>query len=122
MQINHKVQTMVENEKKQGFMDVVKEGLGTVSKIIVSSVVPPIAEGAETIMKNIDERLMRVEKRILRKICNILIIGFGSIFLIFALLFFMIEYLHWSNAVSFFAIGITILVIGLIMKLTESEK
>jgi len=113
---------MVENEKKHGFMDIIKDGLGYVSQIILASMVPPITQGAEVIMKKIDDRMILLENRVLKKISSLIILGFGAVFLIIALLFFLTEYLHWTNAVSFFSIGITIFVIGLILKLMESGK
>jgi hypothetical protein len=83
---------------------------------------PPIAEGAEMVMKNIDSRILCIEKRILRKISFLIILGFGGVLLIFALLFFLINYLSWSNAVAFFFVGIIIFIIGLILKIRESDK
>jgi VIT1/CCC1 family predicted Fe2+/Mn2+ transporter len=113
---------MAEKEKKSGFMNIIKEGLSFISQIISSSIFPQIAEGAEMVMKNVDDRIRKIEKRILRKIFSFLVIGFGVVFLIFALFFFLVEYLRWSNSAAFFSIGITAFVIGLILKLVESEK
>jgi VIT1/CCC1 family predicted Fe2+/Mn2+ transporter len=73
-------------------------------------------------MKNIDDRIIQVENRIFRKISHLLIIWFGGVFLIFALLFFLIEYLGWSNAVAFFSIGITVFIIGLLLQLGDSNR
>jgi len=83
--------------KENGFMDIIKEGLGYVSKIITASILPPIAEGAEVIMKDIEERIMLIQKRMLRKISSLVIIGFGAVLLIFALFFFLTESLGWSG-------------------------
>jgi len=74
------------------------------------------------IMKNIDNRIVLIEKRILRKISTLLIIGFGGVFLILALLFFLIEHLGWSKAAAFFSIGITVFVIGLLLKAGEANR
>ena len=128
---------MVKREKEGGFMDLIKDGLRHISQIISSSVFPPIAEGTdmvmknaedriEMIMKNIEDRIIRVEKRIenriLRRISSLLIMGFGGVFLLFALFFFMIEYLGWSKAAAFFSVGIIVFVIGLLLKAGESDK
>jgi len=113
---------MVKSEKKRGFMDVIKSVLSYISQIISSSIFPQIAEGAEMIMKNIDNRIVLIEKRILRKISTLLIIGFGGVFLILALLFFLIEHLGWSKAAAFFSIGITVFVIGLLLKAGEANR
>jgi len=113
---------MVEQQKGHGIMDAIKDGLGFVSQFIVSNIVPPIAEGAEAVMKNIDARIRKIEKRIIRKLTSFLIISLGVLFLVFALLFYLIEYLGWSNAVAFFSIGIIILIIGLLLKIGESGE
>jgi len=108
--------------KENGFMDIIKEGLGYVSKIITASILPPIAEGAEVIMKDIEERIMLIQKRMLRKISSLVIIGFGAVLLIFALFFFLTESLGWSKAVAFFSIGIIVFVTGLLLKIRESDR
>jgi len=113
---------MAENDKGHGFMDIIKDGLGFISQIITASIIPPIAESAEVVMKNIEERIIRIEKRILRKLTSFVILGVGILFLIFALLFFLIEYIGWSHTAAFFSIGITIFVIGLLIKLKESDN
>lgn len=113
---------MVESEKEHGFLGAIKNGLGHISHIVSEIIFPQIAEGAEMVMKNIDDRIIRVENRILRKICSLIILGFGEIFLIFALLFFLTEYLGWSKAVAFFSIGIIVFVIGLLLQLGDSNR
>lgn len=109
-------------EEKRGFMDILKEGIVSVFQIISSGVLPSITEGAENILNKVDDRILIMEKRILKKISTFLIIGFGCVFLIFALLFFLKEYLGWNNSAAFFAIGITVFVIGLLLKLKESKR
>ena len=112
---------MVEHEKKHGFMDIIKEGFSYISNIISASIVPQIIEGTSMVMKTIDDRILLIEKRIMRKIYALVIIMFGGMFLIFALLFFLIEYLNWSKAIAFFSIGIVIFVIGLLLKIRETD-
>ncbi|GEM_PF-1392135 len=112
---------ITEKEKKRGFIDILKDGISFISQIISASVFPPIAEGAEVIMKNIEDRIMIMEQRIIKKITNLFIIGFGAIFLIFALFFALREYLAWSNTATFFSIGIVLFIIGLLLKIGESN-
>jgi len=109
-------------EKEQGFMGMIKDGLSYISQIVTASILPPITEGAEMVMKNVEERIMHIQKRMLREISSLVIIGFGGVFLILALLFFLIENLGLSKAVAFFSIGIIIFVIGLLLKIRESNK
>ncbi len=113
---------MVECEKKHGVMGIVKDGLSYISQIISASIFPPIAEGAEMIMQTIEDRIMRIERRILRRMSSLLIIGFGGALLIFALFFFLREYLRWSNAIAFFSIGIVVFVIGLLLRIGDSDR
>jgi VIT1/CCC1 family predicted Fe2+/Mn2+ transporter len=89
---------------------------------MMAGIFPPIEEGTERVIKNIEDRMMLIEKRILRKISSLLIIGFGGIFLVLALLYFLTEYLGWTNAAAFFSVGITVFVIGLLLKAGESER
>jgi len=113
---------MVKYEKEQGWISVIGDGLSYLSRIVSASILPPIVESSEVIMKNIDERVLRIEKRILKKIVSLFIIGFGVTFLIFSLLFFLIEHAGWSVSVSFFSIGITIFVMGLLLIMKQIEK
>jgi VIT1/CCC1 family predicted Fe2+/Mn2+ transporter len=113
---------MNECERKPGFMDIVKEGLSYISQIISASIFPPIADGAEMVMKTIENRIIRIEKRILRKISSIIMMGIGGLFLIFALFFFLMEFLGWSSAAAFLSIGIIVFVIGLLLKAGESNR
>jgi energy-converting hydrogenase Eha subunit C len=50
-----------------------------------------------------------------------MIISFGGVLLIFALFFSLKEYLDLSNAAAFFSIGIIVFVIGLLLKVGESN-
>jgi len=109
-------------EKKHGFIGIIKEGLSYLPQILSASIFPKITEGTEMVMKNIDNKIIQIEKRVLRKIYSSLIIGFGGVYLTFALFFLLIEYLNWSKAAAFFSIGIIIFIIGLILKIGELNK
>ncbi len=113
---------MTEHEKKTRILDRIKGGLSYISQIIYANILPKIAESAEGVMNNIDNRIIQIEKRILRKISSLLIIGLGGLFLIFGIFFLLRESLGWSNATAYFSIGITVFVIGLLLKLGEAEK
>ncbi|MFH0978045.1 MAG: hypothetical protein V1837_01955 [Candidatus Woesearchaeota archaeon] len=113
---------MLEREKEHGFMDVITGGLGYIAQIISASVFPHIAEGAEMVMKTIDDRIIRIEKRIIRKMYSFVIIGFGGVLLIFALFSYLREFLRWSNTAAYFSIGIIVFVIGLLLKIGESDR
>jgi hypothetical protein len=113
---------MIKNEKKYGFVDITKDVLGYISQIISASIFPSITQGTSIVMNNIEDRIIRIEKRIMRKISSFLIIGFGGVFLIFSFFFFLIEYLDFSKTMAFFSIGIIIFIIGLMLKLGEPKS
>lgn len=113
---------MTEGKSGNGCIDMIKDGLAYVFKTVVESRIPPIEESAELVMKKFEERLHQIEKRILRKVSYLLILGFGGIFLSFALFFYLKEYLHWSNSLAYFSIGIIILITGLVLKAKENER
>ncbi len=113
---------MEEHEKNRGFMGTIKAMLGSVSQFISASIFPPLVEGAEMVLKTIDDRILLIEKRMQRKISTFLIIGFGGAFLIFSLLFYLKDYLGWGSAAAFFSIGIVVFVIGLLLKIGESTR
>lgn len=113
---------MTKKIKKHSFIELIKKRLKYISQKISLDVFSPLAEESGIIMKNIDNRMLQLEKRVMRKIYSSLIIGFGGIFLIFALFFFIIEHFNWSSSLTFFIIGATIFVIGLLLKLKNSNK
>lgn len=50
---------MIESEKEHGFMDIIKDGLRYISQTVSSSIFPPIAEGAEMVIKKIEDSMTR---------------------------------------------------------------
>jgi hypothetical protein len=107
---------MVEEKKENGFVNIVKDFFGNMSQIFLGTLLPPIVDGTEIIMQNIEKKIKRIEERIIRKISSYLIMMLGSIFLIIALTFYLIEYLKLSKSVAYFSVGIIIFVIGLLLK------
>ena len=105
--------------KESGFLDLIRNGFDQVSKIISEGIFSQVTEGTDMVLKNIEHRLLRMEQRILRKLSSFLVIGFGCIFLVFALFFFQKEYLGWSNTAAFFFIGVTVFMIGILLKTGE---
>lgn len=111
---------MAAYNKEHGIKGFVKEGLSYVSTIVSANIFPIMAEGAEMVMRTIEKRILRLEKRIVRNISSLLIIGFGSIFLIFSLFFFLIEQLSWTTSAAFFFIGIIIFITGFLLRLLKN--
>ncbi|MDP4039820.1 MAG: hypothetical protein Q8P57_04560 [Candidatus Pacearchaeota archaeon] len=104
---------MIEN-KKYGFMDMIKKGL--------TYLFSPLGGGTQIIMGTIEDKMIKIEKRILRKIYSILVIGLGLVFIIFGIFFFLMESLGWSKTAVYLTIGITIFIVGLLLKIGESNK
>ena len=113
---------MIKQKKENSFTNVINNGLSYISKLVSTAIFSHMAEGAEIVMDTIDDRIIRIEKRIQRKIYSIFLTLFGGIFLIFSIFFFLKEFLMWNNAAAFFSIGIIIFVIGLLLKIGESER
>ena len=107
---------MTESDEKTGFMELIKDGMMSISKIIASSVFAPLAEGSDLIMKRIEERIICTQRRIMYELFSLVIIGFGAILLTFALLSFLKEILGWSNSSALFFIGTIIIMIGFLIK------
>ncbi len=110
---------MAEQEKSNGFMDMIKDGLSYIPQIISASIFTPISEGTDMVMKTIENRMIKIENRIFRKISSFLTIWFGMIFMAFAFFFFLIEFFRWNYASAFFTVGIIIFMIGLLLKAGE---
>jgi hypothetical protein len=108
--------------EEHGFMDALKVGLETMSKIVSAAVYPPVVEKAELLVKKVEGMMIRMEKKLIRKMAVMMIMAFGSLFLVFALLYSLIDYFGLSRALAFFSIGITVLVVGLLLIVFEPER
>jgi len=101
-------------DKKYRYMDAIKRGLAYIFS--------PLGGGAQIIMGTIEDKMTKIEKRILRKIYSILVIGLGLVFMLFGIFFFLMESLGWSKAVIYFTMGIIVFILGLLLKIGESNK
>ncbi|MDP1694759.1 MAG: hypothetical protein Q8L34_04430 [Candidatus Woesearchaeota archaeon] len=113
---------MTQHKKQHGFKDLLKHGLSYISQVISASIFSPITQGAQTVMKDIDDKIIHIEKRIFRKLFSLFIIGFGAVLLLFSLFFFLITSLDWSNTAALFSLGIVVFVIGLLLKVGEPHS
>ena len=105
---------MGKDKKNRGFIEVVKDCLDYSAQKISANMAPPIIiEIVERIAQSLENRIISIEERLMKKMFSFVLIGFGVIFLVFALFFFLREFLGWSNSVGFFSIGIVMLAIGL---------
>ena len=106
-------------KKENGFMDIIKDLISNLSHKILGNLIVPIIDSTEIIVHNIENKIQKIQTSIIRKISYFLIIIFGAILLIFSLIFYLIEYLKWSKSLAYFSIGITIVVIGIILKIKD---
>lgn len=91
---------------------MIKEKLYDIYETIFS----PITNGVEKIMTNVEGGIIKIERRVLMEVSSLLIMGLGGLFLVFALFFFMIEFLELGKAISFFSVGVIVFVIGILLK------
>lgn len=113
---------MGKDKKNRGFMGLIKDGIQYAAQRLIANMSPPITEGVERVMQNVEDRIILIEERVVRKMFSFVVIGFGAIFLVLALFFFLREFLGWSNSAAYFSIGIVMFVIGLLLKSGESER
>lgn len=95
-------------------MGRIKDDLAYVAQRALAALFPPITEGVEKVIQNIEDRIIRIEKRAIRTIFSFAVIGVGAIFMAIALFFFLKDDLGWSNSAAYFSMGILMLVIGLL--------
>jgi hypothetical protein len=114
----YEVAKMAEFVKKQGFVDMVSDRFSLISRFMVRGLFSPVAEGAEEFMNHVEARIMRLEKRMLRRISYQLMMWLGGAFLALALFYFQVEFLGWSRAIAFLTVGIIVIVAGLMIKAT----
>lgn len=113
---------MVNQEKEHGFNNIVNKGLSYISRFVSATVFSHITQSAENLIDNIEMRIIRSERRIQRKIYSLFFMLLGGIFLIFAVFFFLKEFLILSNTTVFFSLGIIIFMIGLLLNTWEFER
>lgn len=113
---------MVESKKAYGFVDVIKEISQSMLKSISTAVSPHVVKGITNMKNSVDEKIIQIEQRILKRVSLLLTRLFGGILLIFALFFFLINSLHWNKATALFFIGISILLISFLLDRTIPGK
>ncbi|MFH0875624.1 MAG: hypothetical protein V1859_06815 [archaeon] len=107
---------MDKHKKESGFFGTIKDLLGLVSQTMSTIIYQPIAE---MVLQNIENRIIKIEKRIIRKVSSLAVILLGAIFLVLALFSFLVDFFGWSKALAYFTIGIALLLFGLVLKTRE---
>jgi VIT1/CCC1 family predicted Fe2+/Mn2+ transporter len=104
-------------QKKEGFMKLINDALNYVMELIMIKTSLYVNEGAEIITKIIEKKMMRLIKKIQIKMASFTLLLLGVIFLILALLFFLIENLMWSKTIAFLVMGVIIFIAGYLINM-----
>jgi hypothetical protein len=105
-----------------GVIDILKMGLSYVSEFITASIVPSITQGADIVLTSIENRLLILEKRIVRNIQSSIVIGLGILCICASLLFYLIQQIGLYPYIAFIIIGIPAVIFGLILKIHNNER
>lgn len=95
-----------------GILDALKEGLIVGMKEFLGGI-------EREFSKMLIKRIYRIKKQIMKELAAIFIIIISIGLLAISAIFFLIEYIHLNKTLSFLIIGIIVLVIGILIKLTN---
>lgn len=95
-----------------GILDAIKESLMQGIKDFIKNIE---REFSQQLMK----RIYTVKKQIMKELIAIFIILISLGLLAISSIFFLIEYIHLNKTLSFLIIGIIVLFIGILIKLTN---
>ena len=112
---------MIFRKRKDGFLDVVGSGLRRLYDRVSDVVEEGVEERMEIWAQRIEERLQRMQRKIMYTVAGGVAMGVGLLFLVGALFSYMIEYMHWSRTMAFLITGILVCVIGAFMKQNAKE-
>ena len=73
----------------------------------------------DRLISRINFEIRRTERRIMKNLAALFILLLSFAMLAFSAIFFLIEYIHLTNTLSFLAIGIILLLIGIIIRVTK---
>ncbi|PIN93812.1 hypothetical protein COU54_01705 [Candidatus Pacearchaeota archaeon CG10_big_fil_rev_8_21_14_0_10_31_24] len=113
---------MVKYEKENRFRSSLKEGLSYISNVISAKLFNQIIGSTQRVIDNIEDRIMKIQKNLLRKILIVQVFWLGIVLLIFALFFFIKDFFDWNNSISFLFIGIIVFIIALVLQFGEQNK
>ena len=104
-------------EKKRTFTDYVSQGIDAVSEGVRRFA----STKFDLIIDKAEWKLMGLQDRIIKKLVCTLFFGISAVFLALSAFYLMKEYFNLSNTLSFFTIGILLLLIGIFIKLSEKR-
>jgi|SRR3989344_3542573 len=99
-------------EKKKGFGKYVSDGLEAVSEGVGKFAGDKINRMAD----NAELRFMAFHDRLIKKITSLLFFGMATVFFSLGAFYLLKELFGFSDSISFFIIGIILLLIGIFVK------
>jgi VIT1/CCC1 family predicted Fe2+/Mn2+ transporter len=105
--------------EEENVFDMFKTSLSSVSQMLISGVVLKVSEQAHGIMEQVEDQAKTIQDNVMKTILSSLSMAAAAFFFLFSFLFFMIEYLEVPVTISFFVVGLIVLVIGFIIRSTK---
>ena len=92
--------------KKEGFPSMLSSFFGG----LFSSIKDHVTHGADVILDHIEERILELQKKMIRNFFIMLCIGAGIVALLLSLCFYLTDILRWPRYAIFLVIGILLLI------------
>lgn len=113
---------MAKSKKKGGVMDTIREGASLVSDMIFSNVFTRVNEEADVLMNKVERKALVLEEELLDKVRAAVIIGLGMLFVVLAILFFLMEEMTITKWQAYLGVGILVMLVGLLYKIHVMNK
>ena len=94
--------------KKEGFPSMLSSFFGG----LFSSIKDRVAQGADAIIDHMEERILALQKKMLRNLFIMLCILAGIVALLLSLCFYLVDVLNWPRYVIFLVLGVLLLIIA----------
>lgn len=80
--------------------------------VLFSSIKNRVTQGADAIIDHMEERILALQKKMLRNLFIMLCISAGIAALLLSLCFYLVDALHWPRYVIFLVLGVLLLIIA----------
>jgi len=95
-------------DKKEGFPSI----LSHFFSVLFSSIKDRVTQGADAILDHMEERILALQKKMIRNFFIMLCISAGIVALLLSLCFYLVDALHWPRYIIFLILGVLLLVIA----------
>ena len=79
---------------------------------LFSSIKDRVKQGADAVIDHLEERILMLQKKMLRHLFIMLCIGAGVVALLISLYFYLIDVLQWPRHTIFLVLGFALLIIA----------